>query len=122
MDSPGASRSSEGELFENSDTASKTVSPPPSPVDPTLTALEIQAGKSMSVEEPAFPAAAMGAMPTARRLSRASFAAGNSESHSSGNRLPPKLMLTAAMLNPALSSITRSSPAIQSLVKERMQF
>ena len=120
--SPGASRSSWGELFEKLETDSGTAPMPMPLTEPTLTTPEMQPGKSIVLRDPPLPEVPTGAIPAARRLSMAALTAGKSPSQLSGSGAgAPKLMLTAATSKLEPSSRTRSIPASQSLVVELMQ-
>jgi hypothetical protein len=61
---PGASRDRKGATFENAHTASAAA--PESPVAPTLTAVDTQAGELIASVNPVFPAATTVATPALR--------------------------------------------------------
>src|SRR5882724_358184 len=128
---PGAARS-EGKLvvlatFEKLEIRFRTGlgnSGPPSPVEATATALEVQAGNVICVRKPLLPAATTVAIPAARRLSIASFMAPPATTSqlpvAENPKLPPRLMLTATTVNapspPWLLASTCSRPATMSEV------
>jgi hypothetical protein len=91
---PGASRERKGALFEKGEIASAVVPNEPSSVEPTLTAVEMHAGKLSAEEKPSFPEAITVAIPTERRLSMATLR--GSVSQFEEDRPPPMLMLTEA--------------------------
>jgi hypothetical protein len=91
---PGARRETSGELFENNDTSSRIAPSDPSPVDPTLTAVEMHAGTEMPDALPWFPEAITVAMPAERRLSIKGFIGLLSQAPCWS--APPRLILTAA--------------------------
>ena len=72
----------------------------PSPVEPTLTAVEMQPGASRAFVLFSFPAAITVAMPAVLNWSMAAFVAAFATSHwaCDVNAPPPRLMFTAAML------------------------
>src|SRR5688500_2977547 len=100
---PGASSESCAEEFENDDTASVVET-----ADPTLTALEMQAGWLIDVLEPLLPEAITVAMPAARRLS---IDVCSELPHAEVERPPPRLMFTEAMVWDIRSEYTCSRPA-----------
>ena len=87
---PGASRVRKVALLLNPETVSLFV------VDPTLTELEMQAGKLRALVSPSLPDEMMDAIPAARKASMATFT--GSSSQNVVNEPPPKLIFTAAML------------------------
>jgi hypothetical protein len=100
---PGASRFKKEALLEKPDTTSTVVPRLPSSVEPTLIALEIQAGYEIPFVLPSFPDAITVAMPSERRLSMAAFIAGFVLSQFVVRGPPPRLILTAATLKLPLS-------------------
>ena len=94
IEAPGASRSRKGAELEKLDTASVCCPPDPSPVDPTLTALEMQAGSPIASVCPSLPEAMMVAMPAARSWSMIGLT--GLESQCAVWRPPPRLMFTEA--------------------------
>ena len=79
--------------------ASTVVPELPSSVDPTLTALEMHAGKAKAVcSIRRFPEAMTVAIPIERRLSIIGLYIGFAESQFDEYFPPPKLILTAAIL------------------------
>src|SRR5262245_25078889 len=93
---PGASNERNDALLEKgSETASAIVPFEPSSVEPTLIAVEMQAGKLRALMKPLFPDAMAVAIPTERRLSMATLS--DWVSQFVGNPCPPpRLMLTEA--------------------------
>ena len=87
---PGASRSRICALLEKLDTVSDLV------VEPTLIAVEMQAGAPMAEVRLSLPDAITVAIPAERRRSIAAFAGWSSQADAYWP--PPRLMLTAAML------------------------
>ena len=87
IDDPGATSERNGAALEKDDTTSSVV------VDPTLTAVEMQAGTPRESRKPSFPAAIVVATPTDRRLSMIGFR--RSLSQFAKKRPPPILILTA---------------------------
>jgi hypothetical protein len=105
IDCPGARSERNDAEFEKDETISAFV------VDPTLTAVEIQAGALMPSVNPSFPEAAIVAMPIERRLSIAAFLAASCSSHGEVNFAAPTLRLTAANVYWFLKAKTHSKPA-----------
>ena len=70
---PGASNERNEALLENDDTVSTVAPKDPSPVDPTLMALEIQAGAEIWLVKPSFPDAITVAIFAALRASIIGF-------------------------------------------------
>ena len=110
---PGASSSTSGDEFENDDTTSPVV------VEPTVIAVEMQAGNETPSMKPSLPEAIAVAMLAERRLSIDALR--ESASQSVVDLLPPRLMFTDAIEYVVRSAYTRSRPAIWSLVYERAQ-
>jgi hypothetical protein len=110
MAAPGANKSRKLALFEKLDTTSSRCPELPSPTEPTLIAVEMHAGAVNRVELPLFPELITVKMPAARKVSMIGFRA--SASQATDDRSPPRLMLTAAMLNACRRAYTRSSAAI----------
>src|SRR5262245_20928501 len=92
---PGARSERNEALLEKLDTASATVPNDPSPVEPTLTAVEMQAGALSAFTEPPFPEEMTVAIPTERRLSMATLRESVSQLELN-NAAPPRLILTEA--------------------------
>ena len=87
---PGARSDRNDETFENDDSVSAFV------VDPTLIAVEIQAGDAIELVDASLPEAITVGIPTERRLSIMGLR--GSSSQFARNCPPPRLMFTAAML------------------------
>lgn len=112
INSPGASRFRKDALFEKLETKSANPLPDPSVVDPTLIAVEIQAGEFILSVYPLLPEAITVAIPSERRLSIVDFIAVCVESQLEKYRPPPKLKFTAAMFSVLLNAWTRCRPRI----------
>jgi hypothetical protein len=93
---PGASKDKNVALLENDETASATAPKEPSPVEPTLTAVEIHEGKEMALTRESLPAAMTVAIFADLRRSMIGFL--GSLSQFVAEAPPPKLKLTAAKL------------------------
>jgi len=101
---PGASSDKKEAELENEDIVSDFV------VEPTLTALDIQAGAPMESVKPLLPEEITVAIPADLRLSIIGLRV--SESQLLKKRPPPRLMFTEEKVRVVLRRNTRSSPAI----------
>jgi hypothetical protein len=72
---PGASNDRIAALLEKEETTSNVAPPDPSPVEPTLTDVEIQAGEAIALVKPSFPDAIAVAIPADLRRSITGFMA-----------------------------------------------
>jgi hypothetical protein len=106
MEEPGARSERKDAEFEKIEMPSDLV------VDPTLMAVEIQAGAFRASLNPSLPAAATVAIPTERKLSIAAFLDVCWLSQGEVNSPPPRLMFTAAKVYWFLRAKTRSKAAI----------
>src|SRR5262245_51093296 len=104
IEPPGANSDMNGATFEKEDTWFCLS------VDPTLTAVEMQAGAERPVPDPLLPAAITVATPIARRLSITGLYGWLLQVDAKVDGLP-RLMLTAATLRDAARPYTYSSPA-----------
>lgn len=96
--------------FENEETTSDLL------VEPTLIAVEMQAGAPIPLLLPSFPDAITVAIPTERRLSIAALRAGSLASQGEEEAAPPRLRLTEAIGKLVWRESTCSSAATWSEV------